>query len=129
MSDILHAATMFGKYVAVELFEHDEAESILLRRAVELTADSDALLNLERAIAERLSESTIAHELAIVGRVRSAIAPLIGCRACTAAILAQAHHANRLKGRLHALSDSKISELVRDELAAAVARMKAVRRA
>lgn len=79
------------------------------------------------AIDAAIDAATTAHELSIVRRVRASIAPLIACRACRAAIWAQARFANASHGRLHALPDDELHDLVRDEITAASARMKAAR--
>lgn len=125
---LLRSAAEFGKFVACGLLSHDEAESALLHAAVRITDSPDGLLALESAVSAALSDATLSHQLAIVARVRAAIAPLIACRACKAAILAQARYANNAQDRLDALPDAAVSDIVKTELDAALTRLREQRR-
>lgn len=123
---LLAAAREFGKFVAVGLLDFDEADSCLARRSVQITNGSEDLSALNHAAASALNRSAADHEIEIANRVRRGIEPLIRCRACTAAIIAQARHTNNAKGRLNALPDADVQEIVRTEIKAAIARMKGV---
>lgn len=132
MSDraaLIRAAERLGQFVAAGLIEYAEADAAIMRRAAELTTDAETLAQYESTLAAAISRAATAHELAIAKRIRESIAPLIACRACTAAVLAQARHANNRAGRLNAIPDADVADLVRAELTAAVARLKAQRRA
>ena len=126
---ILETAARFGQFLACGLLTQDEAESALLQRAAELTDDSESLLALETAVADALSRSTTDHEIRIAERIRAAIMPLVTCRACKEAIIAQARHANNARGRLNALPDADVIALVKAELSAAMARIREAKRA
>ena len=126
---LLQTAARLGQFVAAGLIEYPEADAAIMRRAAELTTDAETLAQYESTLAAAISRAATDHELAIAKRIRESIAPLIACRACTAAILAQARHSNNRAGRLNAIPDAEVADLVRTELNAAVARLKAQRRA
>ncbi len=132
MSDrtaLVRAAERLGQFVAAGLLDFPEADAAIMRRAAELTTDAETLAQYESTLAAAISRAATDHELAIAKRIRGSIAPLIACRACTAAILAQARHSNNRAGRLNAIPDAEVADLVKSELTAAVARLKAQRRA
>ena len=128
-ANLIRIAERLGRFVAAGLIEYPEADAAVMRRAVELTTDAETLAQYESTLAAAISRAATDHELAIAKRIRDAIAPLIACRACTAAILAQARHSNNRAGRLNAMPDADVAELVRAELTAAAARLKPQRRA
>lgn len=126
---LMSAARELGKFVAVGLLDFNEADSCIARRAVRITPGSERLVGLEHAAAAALNRAAADHEIEIASRIRRGIEPLIRCRACPAAIIAQARHVNNAKGRLNALPDADVQEIVRTEIKAAIARMKEARRA
>lgn len=107
----------FGKFLSAGLLSRDECLAALFS-AVRYPMDT-------KAIEMALGRAERQHEAAAIQRIRAAIAPLIRCHAYRAAIIAQARCANNSRGRLAAIPDAEVVDLVDSDLQAV---LKAMRR-
>lgn len=115
----VEARAYLGRLVAAGLLSRDEAVAAVLA-AANYPTDT-------RPIEDDLDRSTVAHEAAMRARIVAGIAPLIACRACPAAITAQARFINNCKGRINSLPDDDVIDIMRTEIAAAISRLKSGR--